>query len=198
VEKYFVSYFSTNLKNKARMALFEKLALLDVDKISMQGVGGTKRVVTGQTLLFPSYDGTLIKEIVRQTLVGLTRKSDNTNEGRTFTVEVLNGTETAGLAARTAELIGSFGYDVINVGNADNALYDKTLIINRAGATGEINYFSQIIRCKNVRDDTPDESDAAFGENGFSAINNDIEQMYRITPDFTLIRGKDINGRYTN
>ncbi len=45
-------------------------------------------------------------------------------------VEILNGTETGGLAARTSELLTRQGWQVVSISDADRSDYDHTLIIN--------------------------------------------------------------------
>ena len=44
-------------------------------------------------------------------------------------VVVLNGTDVYGLAARAAALLEAEGYNIVEIGNADNANYDKTEIV---------------------------------------------------------------------
>lgn len=51
-------------------------------------------------------------------------------ESSEFTVEVRNGTNTAGAAARLGEMLQGFGYEVIGVGNTDDGtIYPETLIV---------------------------------------------------------------------
>ena len=187
VAQVFQSLITTDIRGRARTQLFDSFASMDIERISVQSVGGIFREVSGQTLLLPYYDGTLIKEIVRQTLGGLTRQIEGTLGDRIFTVEVLNGTVTNGLAGRTAELLKGFGYDIISTGNANNNSYDKTIIIDRSGHEGVAKEFADIIRCRNIRSEAP-----LPDESGGELTMQNIE--YR--SDFTLIIGKDFDGRY--
>jgi hypothetical protein len=171
--------------------LFEMLSRVDTDRVTVQTVEGNYRDVSGERLLFPYYDGDLIKDIVRETLLRLSRASESVSGDRVFTVEVLNGTSTAGLAGRTAELLRGFGYDVITVENADSANYEKTLIIDRSGLAEFGAQFADIIHCKNIRIESSD--DDAVGE-GIGMKEEDIGYQ----ADFTLILGWDFNGRYAN
>jgi hypothetical protein len=152
-------------------------------------VGGNVREVSGQTLLFPSYDGSLVKDIVRQTLGGLTRQVDGSLSDRVFTVEVLNGTMTNGLAGRTAELLRGFGYDVISIGNADRNDYEQTEIIDRSGYDEVARTFGDIIRCDNIRIEAP------VRDNPETELNL---QNFEYRSDFTVIIGRDFNGRYVS
>jgi hypothetical protein len=175
------------MSQQARIRLFDEFAGIDTDRISIQSVGGNLREVSGQTLRIPFYDGNLVKEIVRQTLGALTRQAEDSLSERVFTVEVLNGTAVSGLAGRTAELIRGFGYDVISIGNADRDTYEKTEIINRSGYEDVGKTFADIIRCGNIRIETPVQ-ETSEGEL--------IIQSLEYRSDFTLIIGRDFNGRY--
>ncbi|MDR0877878.1 MAG: LytR C-terminal domain-containing protein, partial [Treponema sp.] len=159
---------------------------------SVQSVGGTIREVSGQTLLFPFYDGSLVKEIVRQSLGSLTRRLEGSLSERVFTLEVLNGTAINGLAGRTAELLRGFGYDVIAIGNAGQEDYEKTEIIDRSGYGDMVKIFGDIIRCSNIRFESPLQDNP---EREIIAQNIELQNLdYR--SDFTLIIGRDFNGRY--
>ncbi|MDR2534804.1 MAG: LCP family protein [Treponema sp.] len=187
VAQTYQSMLKTGMNQRVRTRLFDEYASIDMERVNIQSVGGNIREVSGKTLLFPYYDGSLIKEIVRQTLGGLTRQSEGAFTERVFTVEVLNGTATVGLAGRTAELLRGFGYDVISIGNADRNDYDTTVVIDRSGNESMVRTFGDIIKCTNIRFEVqPTE-------------NFDIEmnlQNYEYRSDFILIIGSDFNGRY--
>ncbi|MDR1586799.1 MAG: LCP family protein [Treponema sp.] len=185
--RLYQSLLVTDMNQRIRIRLFDEFTAIDTDRISVQSVGGTPREVSGQTLLLPYYDGNLVKEIVRQTLGSLTRQAEGSLSERVFTVEVLNGTVVNGLAGRTAELLRGFGYDVISIGNADRNDYEKTEIVDRSGSADMVKTFGDIIRCGNVRSETPLEENPE----GELPIQN-----FEFRSDFTLIIGKDFNGRY--
>jgi len=183
----FNSLLKSGLKARAQNALFEKFAGIDTDRINIQSVSGNVREVSGQQLIFPHWDGNLIKEIVRQTLASLVQPSNETMGDRIFTVEILNGTTVNGLAGRTAELFGGFGYDVIAIGNADRNDYEKTVIIDRTGMQDLVLAFGEVIRCSNVR------TNSLISED--EEIDLNIQNL-NYQADLTLIIGKDFNGRY--
>lgn len=186
VKNYFHACLQTTMNTRTIDRLFGMLSTVNMDRLTAQSVSGIYREVSGERLLIPHYDGSLVKDIVSKTLAGLSRASD-ADDSRIRTVEVLNGTSTAGLAARTAELLRGFGYDVINVGNAD-ARYDQTLIVDRSEADGQAAALADIIRCKNIRVESPaNKIDEGVGIN---------EQDTDYTADFILILGGDFNGRY--
>jgi anionic cell wall polymer biosynthesis LytR-Cps2A-Psr (LCP) family protein len=185
----FQNMLKTAMSVHVQNRFFDKLAALDVDRMNIQTVGGNVREVSGQELLFPYYDGSLIKEIVRQSLGTLTRRLEGDLTERVFTVEVLNGTSTIGLAGRTAELLRSFGYDVISIGNADRSDYWVTQIIDRSGFQDVAETFAGVIRCENIRFESQISDDPAPN----IGINM---QNLEYKADFTLIIGRDFNGRY--
>ena len=187
VSRLFGSFIQTDMNTRTRVRLFDEIAGMDTDRVSIQSVGGNLREVSGQMLLIPFFDGNLIKDIVRQVLGTLTRPADGFLSDRVFTVEVLNGTTVTGLAGRTAELLRGFGYDVISIGNADHQGYARTVVIDRLGIESIVKNFADIIRCTNIYYETPDRE------------NPDREltlQSHEYRSDFTLIIGRDFNGRF--
>jgi len=184
--KMYYSLFRTSMSQRTLMYLFDEFVHIDTDRTNIQSVGGMYREVSGQQLIIPHHDGNLIKEIVRQTLVTLTREVEDHLVERTLTVEVLNGTAVTGLAGRTAELLRSFGYDVIAIGNADRNNYDNTLIVHYTGDDELVADFSGLLRCRNIRRE--------------EVVYNDDDSMLNQNIDFkanvTLIIGRDFNERF--
>ena len=181
----FYPLLTSKMNNFTRKQLFNALAALDINRVSIQSVAGNYRQVSGQELLFPYYDGSVIKDIVRQTHQELSRENSGGLAERVFTVEILNGTITTGLATRTAELIRGFRYDVVSTGNADRNDYDKTEIIDSTGLEDAAQAFAGTIKCTNIR------YRAAISE--LDAGSDELLPEYKA--DFTLIIGKDFNGR---
>jgi anionic cell wall polymer biosynthesis LytR-Cps2A-Psr (LCP) family protein len=177
----------TSMNRRVRLRLFDEFAAIDTDRTNILSVGGTIREISGQTLLLPSWDGNLIKQIVSQTLGSITRQTEGSLSERVFTVEILNGTNVNGLAGRTAELLRSFGYDVISIGNADRSDYEVSEIIDRSGFTDMVTAFGDIIRCRNIR------SEAPIQENPEAELES---QYFEYRSDFTFIIGRDFDGRY--
>jgi anionic cell wall polymer biosynthesis LytR-Cps2A-Psr (LCP) family protein len=183
VARYFYPLLKTRMNRPTQRRLFEALSALDIDRINVQTVAGNYREVSGQWLLLPYYDGTVIRDVARQALRSLAQRTQGTLIERVFTVEILNGTTTTGLASRTESLIRGFNYDIISTGNADRNDYQKTEIIDRTGIEHVANSFGAVIRCDNIRFESriPDELDLG------------VQTEYRA--DFTLILGRDFNGR---
>jgi hypothetical protein len=185
--RVFHSLLKTGTNQGVQTRLFDEFAGIDIDRVSIQSISGTVREISGQALIFPHWDGSLIKEIVRKTAASLIQPAESVLGDRIFTVEVLNGTEVSGLAGRTAELLRGFGYDIVKIDNADRNDYEKTIIINRSGVEDIARAFGDVIRCSNIHFDYPETAETEF----------DIAlQNFEYHSDLTLIVGKDFNGRY--
>jgi anionic cell wall polymer biosynthesis LytR-Cps2A-Psr (LCP) family protein len=187
VDSLLYSLMATNMDRRTWQRLSSEFVFIDTDRTNIQSVGGNIREISGQTLLLPSWDGSLIKQIVSQNLGAITRQSEDSLSDRVFTVEVLNGTTINGLAGRTAELLRGFGYDVISIGNAERSDLERTEIIDRSAFTEGAAAFGEIIRCRNIRSETPlmenSEAEPEF-------------QNFEYRSDFILIIGRDFDGRY--
>jgi anionic cell wall polymer biosynthesis LytR-Cps2A-Psr (LCP) family protein len=167
----------TNLDQRALLAFIREIVKLDVDRMVFQRVLGTVRSVDNQDLLFPHFEGRLLRQTVKQIYDSLA-SMENAREGElAITIEILNGTKTAGLARRTREIFQSFGFEVVSFGNSDNQNVDRTAIIDRKGNPEAAARVAQVIRCTNVL--------------------TEIENTDSGPPaDFTLILGRDFDGRY--
>ena len=184
ISQLYHSLLKTNANKRTFTRIFDEYTGINIDRLSVQTVSGSFRDISGQMLLFPTYNGNLIKDIVRKTLGSLTLIDQGESE-RVFSVEVLNGTTANGLAGRTAELLRDFGYDVVTVGNADSNDYDKTIIIDHSGSIQMVQTFADIIRCKNIQYEAPE-------------IKKSDDEIYNFEYrlDFTVIIGRDFDGRY--
>jgi anionic cell wall polymer biosynthesis LytR-Cps2A-Psr (LCP) family protein len=170
--------FRTNLSDESLSRLFEELGKLDTDRLLLQRVTGVYRTVDGKKLLFPHYDGELVRDIVKQTLNALSSTGGGNSGDTIYTVEILNGTPSKGVAKRTAEIYQSFGYDVVSVGNADREDYDKTQVLDRFSNPEAAKTLGAVIRC------------SAVVEQGVSSSSNSA------AADFTIVLGDDFDGRY--
>lgn len=176
------SCMSTNIAANSLKDLLIELSRIDAERLVPQRVTGSLRNVDGKMLLFPFYDGQLLKDIVRQTLGGLVSE-DSAAQERIYAIEILNGTRIQGLAGETSELYQSFGYDVIRVANAEVTDQEKTLVIDRIGNETVASTIAQVIQCTNIQKTSIENFD--IGDYGTEA-----------TVDYTIILGKDFNGRY--
>jgi len=166
--------FRTNLKGDSLRRLLAEFAKLESDRIVLQRLTGAYRAVEGKQLLFPHYDGELVKDIVKQSLNALLNADATAIADKVFTLEILNGTSVRGLAQKAAEIFQSFGYEVVSVGNAPSNDEAQTRVIDRYGDRASATTMANLIKCRQVEDeDVPSASPA----------------------DFVIILGKDFNGR---
>jgi len=184
VQDTLLKNIQTDLSKRAASTLMQSFNQLDYDQVVFQRVLGNERQVDGETLLFPYYDGKLIKETVQQTLVSLRNKEVVSAEELNVTLELLNGTSRNGLAGRTSQVFRSYGYDVARVGNAEEQEYEKTIVIDWSGDISAAQQIAGIIQCKNVESRVKDANKAPTTAPGVDVI------------DVTIILGKDFDGRY--
>ena len=171
---------SSNLDDKDFHRLVTIISQVDSEHLTPQTITGSRRIVDGKTLLFPYYDGQLIKDVFKQvsnSLISL----DNANVNRTYVLEIQNGTTVQGLARNTMALLQSAGYDILSTGNADSNDYDKTVIINHIGNAEIAKSLGDFIRCSNIVEET---------------VADDADSTSASNVDFTIILGKDFDGRY--
>jgi polyisoprenyl-teichoic acid--peptidoglycan teichoic acid transferase len=167
----------TNLGDDSLRGFLTELSKIDADRLVLQKVTGIYRDVDGKRLLFPHYDGELVQDIVKQTLNALANSDSASPADKIFTIEILNGTPTKGLAKKAAEIFQSFGYDVLSVDNAEREDNDKTQVIDNYSNLDASKNIADVIRCKSTsRQPMPAQGVAAA--------------------DFTILLGKDFNGRY--
>ncbi|MCR4627894.1 MAG: LCP family protein [Treponema sp.] len=181
--RYFENFFKTNVDNEGLRRLLSVISKVDVEQIVPQTVTGTRRMVDGKELLFPFYDGQLIKDVVLQIINSLVAENRFLSN-RVYVLEIKNGTNTQGLAHNTSALLRSAGYDVLRTMNADSNTVEKTEIIDHIGNAEVARALGNFIRCKNIT-----EEEIASGDD----IGNTAENV-----DFTIILGSDFDGRYVH
>ena len=171
---------TTNLNSEEEESLFKSMADIDAESIIKQTVTGSLRRVDGQQLLMPDNNGEFIKEAVKQT-TNLLASTDGVSS-RVYVLEIQNGTTIQGLARNTAILFQNASYDVLSPVNANRNDYDETVIIDRIGNREVAKLVGEFIHCTNIRDPLADEEDG--------------DSQTEAGVDFTIILGKDFNGRY--
>ncbi len=172
--------FQTNLDEDDEEVLFSIISDLDTESIIRQTITGSLRTVDGQLLLFPLNNGEFIKEAVNQTTSMLV-SSDGTYTSRVYILEIQNGTTMQGLAKRTSSLYQDASYNVLSTTNADRNDYAETVIIDHIGNESAARTVGDLIHCTNIRQATDEDSSGSTSESQV---------------DFTIILGKDFNGRY--
>jgi len=177
---YYQNYFTTNVDSESLLTILSSIADVDTERLAPQTVSGSSRIVDGKDLIFPFYDGELIKESVQKSTTQLTATEDINS--RIYVLEIQNGTLVQGLARNTAVLLQGVGYDVLNTMNADTSDYEKTVIINHIGNMAAAKSLGDFIHCTNIVDEDVKPESAGL----------QADTMV----DFTIILGRDFNGRY--
>lgn len=173
--------FTTNVNEEEQLTLFKNLAEADSESIIRQTITGSIRNVDGQQLLFPLNNGEFIKEAVKQTTTMLA-STDGSLTSRVYVLEIKNGTTVQGLARNTSILFQNASYDVLSAVNADSNDYERTIIIDHIGNEEVAKMVGEFIHCTNIRQPSAEE---------------EMEEMNsEASVDFTIILGKDFDGRY--
>lgn len=182
----FRSHFETDLDSEGEYELFNQICSVDPDKLIRNTVKGEYRNVYVEErsenvrLLFPENSGKLLRQTVNLSASSLVL-TESFPEGRSYVVEVLNGTMRNRLAEETGSRLKSAGYDVLHVANAGQE-YEETVIINHIGDVNAAKVLGDFIGCKNIQVEklTEDTSDSSTQE-------SDNTSKY----DFTIILGRD-------
>ena len=168
--------FKTSMDKESFQSFLAELSSLEVERMVFQEVLGTRRRVDNQVLLFPHYDGKLLKETVKQMEDSLSDFDVLKDEKLVVSLEIQNGTARNGLAGRTAEIFKSYGYQISSVKNADTNEYDNTVILDKKGDPAAVQRVANLIKC--------------------SRIHTEIDRIRDETVDIIIILGKDFDGRY--
>ncbi len=174
-------FLNINLNDEDSRRLLLQISNMDSETIARQSVAGRIRLVDGQKLMFPLNNGEFIKEAVKQSTNMLISNS-GTYASRVYVLEIKNGTTVQGLAHNTSILFQNASYDVLSAVNADRNDYEKTVIIDHIGNSEIASMVGNFIHCTNIQEE---EVDLSRSESDTSA---DV--------DFTIILGKDFDGRY--
>jgi len=167
----------TNMETRGLRVFVGELRKLDTERIVFQRVLGNVRTVETQELLFPHFEGQLLRQTVKKMYENLASTDEFRAEDTGLTLEILNGTNIAGLARRTREIYQSFGYEVISYGNAETQDVEKTLIIDRKGNREGASRVAALIKCERI----VTESSSHGGQKN---------------ADITIVIGGDFDGRY--
>ncbi len=83
----------TNLNKESLISLVRELKLMDSERIIFQRILGTKKKIDDEILLFPYYNGNLVKETLKQTISSIDNEDIISDEEVNITVEIQNGTK---------------------------------------------------------------------------------------------------------
>ena len=179
--KKVLKLINMNLDKDDSFRLLGMISEMDAETIVRQTVTGRIRIVDSQKLLFPLNNGEFIKEAVKQS-TNMLLSSTGTYASRVYVLEIKNGTTVQGLAHNTSILFQNASYDVLSAMNADSNDYEKTVIIDHIGNKEIAAMVGDFIHCTNIVEEEVDLS------------NTESETAADV--DFTIILGKDFDGRY--
>ncbi len=184
--KYF-SWFTTDMNKESFKTFIHQIKMLDSERMILQRILGDRKKIDDQVLLFPYYNGNLLRETIKQTLSSVSSEDIISDEELNVVVEILNGTNIPGMAGRTAHFFTNLGYDVISTKNADRNDYEKTLVIANGVNPAAAQKAANIIRCNNIESGNERIEITTDNENNYNPGNK---------IDVTIILGKDFDGRY--
>ena len=130
-------YIQTDFTGDALMSLADKFSTLSADAVTCQMVPGYETVTTGAADEEAAYyistasDIAELKAAVEAGTVMVDKEKVDTSGvvPGSFTIEIKNGGEIVGAAALTKDVLTAKGFNVGEVGNAEQAVYDETLVI---------------------------------------------------------------------
>ena len=187
--KKFYSFFTTDMNIDSFRSYISTIGKINIERMILQRILGDRKQIDDQILLFPYYDGNLLKETIKQTLISIKNEDIISDEEINIKIEILNGTNIPGLAARTAHFFTNLGFDVVSTKNAEKNDYEKTVVVSRGSNPASANKIAGVIRCTNIESNMEKPSIAISGEeNTISGVTRQVE--------VTVILGKDFDGRY--
>jgi polyisoprenyl-teichoic acid--peptidoglycan teichoic acid transferase len=179
--RLYSSLMSTNLDQKDFYKLMKLLSGMDSEYIIKQNVTGSARNVDGSVFVFPLNGGDFIKQAVAQS-TNMLISTGSTMTSRIYVLDIQNGTTIQGLAHNAAVLFQNASYDILSTSNADKNDYENTVIIDHIGNKDIAKMVGDFIHCTNIQEEEVKPDDTGND----SAAN----------VDFTIILGKDFDGRY--
>lgn len=177
----YLDCIKSNVDEEEEKTLFQVISEMDAESIIKQTITGSVRNVDGKQMLFPLNNGEFIKEAVKQT-TNMLISTDGSLTSRVYVLEIQNGTTVQGLARNTSILFQNASYDVLSAVNAKSNDYENTVIIDHIGNEEVAKMVGEFIHCTNIQ-----EAEINMEENDISTDTS---------VDFTIILGKDFNGRY--
>ncbi|MCY4483879.1 MAG: LCP family protein [Spirochaetaceae bacterium] len=185
-QRYLHQRLGNDLTEAGFTTLLSSLTEIDGERMIFQYTIGQPQTVDGRTLIFPHYDGALLREAVTQVVAALV--SGQADSVASANVEILNGSGVTGLARGAAPVLQSFGFRVARVANADHHGYAATEVIDRRGRLEVAQRVADLMECGTARTEPYAAADAAAGDEADAVSDIDV----------TVILGGDFNGRSCN
>ena len=155
-----------------------ELENLGSEQIIPDRILGNATEVDGRQILYPYRDGAYMRVRVEQHLRMIAKVEAIVQGELTIVVEVLNGTDVAGLARSAAQHFIRFGMEVpaSAIGNADHDQYATTVVLDRKGVLDNAKRVAEIIKCDKV----------------YSRLDSGVDPSI----DVTVVLGRDFDGEY--
>jgi len=173
---YFKDFLTTDISSQDLRAFLQEMREFDSEHIIFQRVEGKITEVDKNPLLFPYFEGDIVKRSIKQIFDTIDSNELFDGGALDVTIEILNGTEINGLASKTAVLFTQLGFDVVNVMNGEKNDYEKTIVQDRWGKKETATEIANIIKCKLIE----------------TRVDAGLENV----PQITIILGADFDGRY--
>ena len=152
VMRYFQDYIQSDARRRDLRNFLFRLNSVEDELMSVWTTQGDLRGVLidnqRELLLFPT--SAWIETTVNQISIFVSGESDAQVENRGIRIEILNGTTTGGLARRTKLLFEQYGFEVVRIGNYEDADIEQTLILNRSRATNYTRSVAEVINATNI------------------------------------------------
>lgn len=152
-------YIKTNISTNEIVALAKLMKDIDRTKIWVETIKGEPQYINGVSYLIVNEQES--KKQVKNLIE---------NKFRGLNIEVLNGNRMPGIAHKVANSMKELGFNVVNVDNADNFDYQKTVLILYSKDEKLVDYVRQFLK--------------------------DVEIVRKVQPgndiDMTIIVGKDV------
>lgn len=178
-------YTGTNIDSASLASLLALWGRTDQTLRARQRVLGDRREVEVdqdvKELLFPHYEGQLLRDAVRQVVAGLASEESAELPASSIAVEILNGTDRNGLAGQTRELFRGYGFAVVRVGNYVRTDIAATKVYDRTGRTEVARRVADIIGVGDI-------------ESGTAGLMDMEDVPVDRQPDVTVVLGADFDG----
>jgi len=118
----------SNLDPYSLSSFFRHLEIKNLEQVLTLRLLGDERPVDGQTLIFPHNEGITLRRGIQESLEHMLKGASTVIPDEIIRVEILNGTNRNGLAARTKTVFEDFGYQVLRVGNTPERNFEETVV----------------------------------------------------------------------
>lgn len=131
-------YVKTDLQPGDMVALASLVSKMNREDIKTGIIPGDDRYIDGISYRVPDPAG--MQKVVDDLIRGINRTANSA-----VRVEVLNGTNVPGLAAKMGDKLKSQGFNVVSVGNAARRNYSATQLLDRSGDEGKVDLVSSAV-----------------------------------------------------